>query len=85
MCFACELQIGGFKLHNVDTIIVGEPPELFQLKCPSPALEAMTHLNLNKPSIPRIWSDKATYQGSNTTSSLEGVAHKKYNNHETTN
>jgi hypothetical protein len=64
---------------------VAEPLELFQLKCPSLVLEAMTHLNRNKPSIPRIWSDKATYQGSNTTSSLEGEAQRKYNNQETTN
>jgi hypothetical protein len=33
---------------------VAEPPELSQLKCPSPALEATTHLNRNKPSVPRI-------------------------------
>jgi hypothetical protein len=68
-----------------DRHTVAEPPELFQLKCPSPALEATTHLNRNKLSIPRIWSNKATYQESNTTSSLEGEAHRKYNNHETTN
>jgi hypothetical protein len=51
-----------------------EPPRLFQLKCPSIALEAMSHLNQNKMSIPRIYYDKATYQGSNTTTSLEGEA-----------
>jgi hypothetical protein len=33
---------------------VAELPELFQLKCPSPALEARPHLNGNNPSIPRI-------------------------------
>jgi hypothetical protein len=33
---------------------VAEPPELFQLKCLSPALEARPHLNRNKPSVPRI-------------------------------
>jgi hypothetical protein len=33
---------------------VAEPPELFQLKCPGPALEARPHLNGNNPSIPRI-------------------------------
>jgi hypothetical protein len=33
---------------------VAESSELFQLKCLSPALEAMTHLNRNKPSVPRI-------------------------------
>jgi hypothetical protein len=36
------------------TIHVAEPPELFQLKCLSPALEARPHLNRNKPSVPRI-------------------------------
>jgi hypothetical protein len=35
-------------------ILVAESPELFQLKCPRPALEATTHLNRNKPLIPRI-------------------------------
>jgi hypothetical protein len=35
-------------------ITVAEPPELFQLKCLSPALEARPHLNRNKPSVPRI-------------------------------
>jgi hypothetical protein len=33
---------------------VAEPPELFQLKCLSPALEARPHLNRNKTSVPRI-------------------------------
>jgi hypothetical protein len=33
---------------------VTELPELFQLKCLSPALEARPHLNGNNPSIPRI-------------------------------
>jgi hypothetical protein len=33
---------------------VAELPELFQLKCLSPALEARPHLNRNNPSIPRI-------------------------------
>jgi hypothetical protein len=33
---------------------VAELPELFQLKCPSPALEARPHLNGNNLSIPRI-------------------------------
>jgi hypothetical protein len=33
---------------------VAEPPELFQLKCPSHALEAATHLNRNNPSAPQI-------------------------------
>jgi hypothetical protein len=33
---------------------VAEPPELFQLKCLSPALEARPHLNRNNPSVPQI-------------------------------
>jgi hypothetical protein len=33
---------------------VAEPPELFQLKCISPALEARPHLNGNNTSVPRI-------------------------------
>jgi hypothetical protein len=33
---------------------VAELPELSQLKCLSPALEARPHLNGNNPSIPRI-------------------------------
>jgi hypothetical protein len=33
---------------------VAELPELFQLKCLSPALEARPHLNGNNPSIPWI-------------------------------
>jgi hypothetical protein len=33
---------------------VVEPPELFQLKCPSHALEAATHLNRNNSSVPQI-------------------------------
>jgi hypothetical protein len=36
------------------TPAVAELPELFQLKCLSPALEARPHLNGNNPSIPRI-------------------------------
>jgi hypothetical protein len=58
---------------------VAEPPELFQLKCLSHALEAATQLNQNNPSVPQIKSDKATYLGSNTTNSLDGESHKKYN------
>jgi hypothetical protein len=34
--------------------VVAELPELFQLKCLSPALEARPHLNGNNPTIPRI-------------------------------
>jgi hypothetical protein len=33
---------------------VAEPPELFQLKCLSPTLEARPHLNRNKLLLPRI-------------------------------
>jgi hypothetical protein len=33
---------------------VAEPPKLFQLKCPSHALEVATHLNQNNPSVPQI-------------------------------
>jgi hypothetical protein len=33
---------------------VAEPPELFQLKCLSPALGARPHLNGNNTSVPRI-------------------------------
>jgi hypothetical protein len=64
---------------------VAEPSELFQLKCPSHALEVATHLNRNNRSVPGIKSDKDTYQESNTTSSLEGEAQREYNKHETTN
>jgi hypothetical protein len=64
---------------------VAEPPKLFQLKCPSPALEVMAHLHRNNPSVPQIWSDTATYQGSNTTSSLEGEAQRNTIKHNTIN
>jgi hypothetical protein len=40
--------------ENLEVDIVVEPPELFQLKCLSPTLEARPHLNRNKPSVPRI-------------------------------
>jgi hypothetical protein len=33
---------------------VAEPPELFQLKCLSPTLEARQHLNGNNTSVPWI-------------------------------
>jgi hypothetical protein len=33
---------------------VAKPPELFQLKCLGPALEARPHLNGNNTSVPRI-------------------------------
>jgi hypothetical protein len=35
-------------------LTVAEPPELFQLKCLSPTLEARLHLNGNKTLVPRI-------------------------------
>jgi hypothetical protein len=41
-------------LHTDNGGDVAELPELFQLKCLSPALEARPHLNGNNPSIPRI-------------------------------
>jgi hypothetical protein len=48
-------------IHVFDTFLgsfyalfVAELPELFRLKCLSPALEARPHLNGNNPSIPRI-------------------------------
>jgi hypothetical protein len=37
------------SIHNV-----AEPPELFQLKCLSPALEVRPHLNRNNTSVPQI-------------------------------
>jgi hypothetical protein len=40
------------RMGNVEG--VAEPPELFQLKCPSHALEAATHLNWNNPPVPQI-------------------------------
>jgi hypothetical protein len=35
-------------------VIMVEPPELFQIKCPSHALEAATHINQNNPRVPQI-------------------------------
>jgi hypothetical protein len=35
-------------------VLVAEPPELFQLKCLSPTLEARPHLNRNNTSVPQI-------------------------------
>jgi hypothetical protein len=40
--------------HKKGKANVAELPELFQLKCLSPALKARPHLNGNNPSIPRI-------------------------------
>jgi hypothetical protein len=45
---------GMIRVKVVTDKHVAELPELFQLKCPSPALEARPHLNGNNPSIPRI-------------------------------
>jgi hypothetical protein len=46
------------QAHEEEEVVidaaVAELPELFQLKCLSPALEARPHLNGNNPSIPRI-------------------------------
>jgi hypothetical protein len=41
-------------LMNLALGSVAEPPELFQLKCLSPTLEARPHLNRNNTSVPRI-------------------------------
>jgi hypothetical protein len=35
-------------------LTMAEMPELFQLKCPSRALEVATHLNQNNLSVPHI-------------------------------
>jgi hypothetical protein len=43
-----------YTMKFIDGLSVAEPPELFQLKCPSHALEAATHLNRNNLSVPRI-------------------------------
>jgi hypothetical protein len=48
------LHPGGTKHGVSGELLVAELPELFQLKCLSPALEARPHLNGNNPSIPRI-------------------------------
>jgi hypothetical protein len=52
------LHCGSWKRWRGNLLVmpatVAELPELFQLKCPSPALEARPHLNGNNPSIPRI-------------------------------
>ena len=45
---------GVVERKNRTLIDVAELPELFQLKCLCPALEARPHLNRNKPSVPRI-------------------------------
>jgi hypothetical protein len=42
------------SMEIFNQVFVAELPELFQLKCLSPALEARPHLNGNNPSIPRI-------------------------------
>jgi hypothetical protein len=44
----------GDKEKEYKEKLVAELPELFQLKCLSPTLEAGPHLNGNNPSIPRI-------------------------------
>jgi hypothetical protein len=51
-CFSGYHQIYMKEEDKAST--VAEPPELFQRKCPSLALEATTHLNRNDPSVPRI-------------------------------
>jgi hypothetical protein len=52
-------QLGRRRCCSPFTLVQGargvaEPPELFQLKCLSPALEARPHLNGNNTSVPRI-------------------------------
>jgi chromosome segregation ATPase len=42
------------ELEEANDQAVVEPPELFQLKCLSHALEVTTHLNRNNPSVPQI-------------------------------
>jgi hypothetical protein len=52
-----KLRLRRYRIYakQVLTItFVAELPELFRLKCLSPALEARPHLNGNNPSIPRI-------------------------------
>jgi hypothetical protein len=48
------LGLAGYYRRFIPDFAVAELPELFQLKCLSPALEARPHLNGNNPSIPRI-------------------------------
>jgi hypothetical protein len=50
VCAGPRRVVGKAELAGV----VAEPPELFQLKCPSHALKAATHLNRNNPSVPQI-------------------------------
>jgi hypothetical protein len=50
--FPGEVLSRGPWLKTLDN--VAEPPELFQLKCLSPTLEARPHLNRNNTSVPRI-------------------------------
>jgi hypothetical protein len=49
-----EAMIKGLRPGPTAQYFVAEMPELFRLKCLSPALEARPHLNGNNPSIPRI-------------------------------
>jgi hypothetical protein len=49
--FRALLRIRPYKTEERT---VAEPSELFQLKCPSHALEATTHLNWNNQSVPQI-------------------------------
>jgi hypothetical protein len=57
ICFLLPETVASFlKLVELwkGLVAMAEPPRLFQLKCPSLALEATTHLNRNKLSIHRI-------------------------------
>jgi hypothetical protein len=60
-------------------------PNYSSLSAQVAPLRAATHLNRNNPSVPRIESDKATYPGSNTTSSHGGEAQRNTIKHNTTN
>jgi hypothetical protein len=56
----CKLKFMEEKVVRVGEFAIGmptsvaEPPELFELKCLSPALGARPHLNGNNMSVPRI-------------------------------
>jgi hypothetical protein len=51
---ASPLMPSSLSFQYPYVLYVAELPELFQLKCLSPALEARPHLNGNNSSIPRI-------------------------------
>jgi predicted RNase H-like nuclease (RuvC/YqgF family) len=49
-----QVEAAATSARKAEEERVAELPELFQLKCLSPALEARPHLNENNSSIPRI-------------------------------